>query len=68
MLGALQLVEEVDPEFVLQLAVYVRRELGIRTTTNFILAYAACSENIRQLLPKYFSKATVLPADIIEVC
>jgi len=66
-LGALELVESVEPEFVLQLAVYIRRELGVRTTTNFILAYAACSEHLRQLLPKYFAKATALPADLIEV-
>lgn len=66
-LGALELVEETDPEFVLQLAVYLRRELGVRTTTNFILAYAACSPNLRHLLPKYFPKATVLPSDLIEL-
>lgn len=66
-LAALELAETVEPEFILQLAVYIRRDLGVRTTTNFILAYAACSENLRQLLPKYFAKATVLPADLIEV-
>ena len=66
-LGALELVEGIEPEFILQLAVYIRRELGVRTTTNFILAYAACSDHLRQLLPKYLPKATVLPADLIEL-
>jgi hypothetical protein len=64
----LELVEAIDPEFILQLSVYIRQELGVRTTTNFLLAYAACSDKVRQFLPKYFNKATILPADLIEVC
>lgn len=68
LLGALEIVSEKEPEFILQLAVYLRRDLGIRTTTNFILAYAACSDQLRQYLTKYFQKATVLPTDLVEIC
>lgn len=60
-------VEKTDPEFILQLAVYLRRELGIRATTNFIFAYCACSSILGKIMDPYFQKAVLLPSDTIEV-
>lgn len=60
-------VEKIDPEFIPQLAVYLRRELGLRTTPNFIIAYCACSKVLSKIMAEYFSKAVMLPSDTIEV-
>lgn len=68
LLLALNKVAETSPEFVLQLALYLRNELYVRTTTNFILAFAAFHPKTRPFLKKYFSKSVILPTDLIEVC
>ncbi|GFO40942.1 telomerase protein component 1, partial [Plakobranchus ocellatus] len=60
-------IQQFDPEFVLKVALYSRKELGIRTTSNFLLALAANYESTRQYLKKYFCMCIALPSDWIEV-
>ncbi|XP_012935535.1 telomerase protein component 1 [Aplysia californica] len=60
-------VVEYDPEFILKVALYSRKELHIRTTSNFLLALAASISPCRQFLKKYFSASIALPSDWIEV-
>ena len=43
-------VAEVDPEFVLKLALYARQDLNIRSTTNYLLALAALTPEFLNLL------------------
>ncbi|CAG5115663.1 unnamed protein product, partial [Candidula unifasciata] len=63
---ALSVINE-DPEFILKVALYARKELNIRTTSNFLLALAAWDYSCRIFLKKYFSAAIALPSDWIEV-
>ncbi len=64
------LVREValkDPEFVLKLALYVRDDLNIRSTANFLLALAADTPNCTPYLKKYFKATIRLPSDWLDV-
>ncbi|CAI2729061.1 unnamed protein product [Schistosoma spindalis] len=56
-----------DPEFILKAALYCRRELNIRTTTNILIAVASCNERSRSFIKKYFSSCIRTPSDWIEV-
>ncbi|XP_053406458.1 telomerase protein component 1-like [Mercenaria mercenaria] len=56
-----------DPEFVLKVALYTRKQLNIRTTANFMLALASHMPACRPYLKKYFSASIALPSDWIEV-
>ena len=56
-----------DPEFILKLALYTRRDLNIRTTANFLLALAANVPGCRPFLKKYYCSSIRLPSDWIEV-
>ncbi|VDO76941.1 unnamed protein product [Schistosoma margrebowiei] len=56
-----------DPEFILKAALYCRRELNIRTTTNMLIAVASCNERSRSFIKKYFSSCIRTPSDWIEV-
>ncbi|XP_078462810.1 telomerase protein component 1 [Lampetra planeri] len=58
---------QTDPEFVLKVALYSRRELGIRKTSNVLLALAAQLPPCRPHLVRYFSAAVVLPSDWLDV-
>jgi telomerase protein component 1 len=60
-------VRRVDPEFVCQLAYYAREVLNVRTTSNFLLAYAAVHSETKVYLPGYFNKSVRLPSDLLEV-
>lgn len=60
------LVDE-DPEFILKLALYTRRELNIRVTANFLLCVASFEEKCRPYLKRYFKSSIMLPSDWIEV-
>ena len=58
----IQLSEAVinaDPEFILKLALYTRRELNIRVTANFLLCLASFREECRPYLQRYF-KASIM--------
>lgn len=56
-----------DPEFLLQLAYYVRQELNIRSTSNFLLAVSSLHKECLPLLSKYFSPSVRLPTDLMEI-
>ena len=61
-LTILQIAEQVvanDPEFILKLALYTRRELNIRVTANFLICLAAFSVECRPFLSRYF-KASIM--------
>ncbi len=66
-LQALLNVVDVDPEFILQLAIYLRHSLYIRSTTNFILAFCSVHPKTQPFLKKYFAAAINLPSDLLEV-
>lgn len=66
----LRLVEQivsVDPEFILKLAVYVRNDLNIRSTANFLVALAANYKESSVYLKKYFKHVINLPSDWLDV-
>jgi len=60
-------VADKDPEFILKLALYVRDDLNIRSTGNFLLALAASIPECCPFLKKYFHKAVRLPSDWLDV-
>ncbi|CBY40214.1 unnamed protein product, partial [Oikopleura dioica] len=55
------------PEFALQVALYARRFLNIRTASNFIVAVAASRPESRQFVRAYFSAMVVTPSDWVEI-
>eukprot|EP00761_Pharyngomonas_kirbyi_P012464 gb/GECH01012491.1/.p1 GENE.gb/GECH01012491.1/~~gb/GECH01012491.1/.p1 ORF type:complete len:786 (+),score=240.94 gb/GECH01012491.1/:1-2358(+) len=60
--------EESDGgEFLLKLAVYVRQELYIRSTANYLMALAANFTQCHEMYRKYFSHAVRLPNDVLEI-
>jgi telomerase protein component 1 len=60
-------VSFADPEFVLKLAVYVRDDLGIRTTACYLLALAASLPACQPFVRRYFAAAVNLPSDWLDV-
>lgn len=64
---AVEKVVAKDPEFVLQLAFYVREELNIRSTANFLLALSALHKQCLPFLAKYFCHSVRLPTDLMEI-
>jgi len=56
-----------DPEFILKLALYTRRELNIRVTANFLISLAAFKEPCRPFLQRYFKSSVMLPSDWIDI-
>eukprot|EP01089_Gocevia_fonbrunei_P021021 TRINITY_DN7989_c0_g1_i1.p1 TRINITY_DN7989_c0_g1~~TRINITY_DN7989_c0_g1_i1.p1 ORF type:complete len:1161 (+),score=299.65 TRINITY_DN7989_c0_g1_i1:106-3588(+) len=66
----LKLVQEIavhDPEFILKLAVYVRHDLNIRSTANFLVALAAEAPTCAPYIKKYYKKICHLPSDWLDV-
>eukprot|EP01117_Protostelium_nocturnum_P009162 TRINITY_DN3280_c0_g1_i1.p1 TRINITY_DN3280_c0_g1~~TRINITY_DN3280_c0_g1_i1.p1 ORF type:complete len:645 (+),score=292.71 TRINITY_DN3280_c0_g1_i1:178-2112(+) len=66
-LQSLEEISVLDAEFVLKLALYVRDDLNIRSTANFILAFASTNANCQPFLKKYFSSCVRLPSDLLDV-
>lgn len=60
-------VAEMDPEFILKLALYVRDDLNVRSTANYMLALAANVPACAPYLKKYYHKAVRLPSDWLDV-
>lgn len=60
-------VAQNDPEFIFKLALYVRDDLNIRSTANFLLALAANNKNCHPFFSKYFGHTIRLPSDMLEV-
>lgn len=51
----------------LQVALYSRQDLNIRSASNFLLSYAAYHDETRPYLKKYYEACIRLPSDWIEV-
>ncbi|ELU05341.1 hypothetical protein CAPTEDRAFT_193037 [Capitella teleta] len=66
-ISAADSVYDHDAEFILKVALYTRCELNIRSTANFLLAYASNRPNCRSFMRKYFSASIRLPSDWIDV-
>lgn len=47
----------------LQVALYCRHELNVRSTSHLLLAFGSLHEACRPFLRRYFAKAIVLPTD-----
>lgn len=62
-----QTVADLDPEFVLKVALYLRDDLNIRTTANFLIALAADHPKASKFLRKYFGKSVRLPSDWLDI-
>eukprot|EP01090_Pellita_catalonica_P022069 TRINITY_DN8444_c0_g1_i1.p1 TRINITY_DN8444_c0_g1~~TRINITY_DN8444_c0_g1_i1.p1 ORF type:complete len:910 (+),score=188.39 TRINITY_DN8444_c0_g1_i1:83-2812(+) len=65
----MRLVDDVaahDPEFILKLAVYLRQDLNIRSTSNFLVALAANNPECAPFLKKYFKFIVRLPSDWLD--
>jgi predicted RNA-binding protein with RPS1 domain len=60
-------LSKIDPEFILKLALYTRRELNIRTVANFLLSASSYQKDCRPYLIKYYNASVVLPSDWIEI-
>ncbi|XP_067949967.1 telomerase protein component 1-like [Watersipora subatra] len=60
-------IADIDPEFILKVAIYSRKDLNIRAVSNFLLADAAHRPVCRPFLKKYFKSTVMLPSDWIEV-
>jgi telomerase protein component 1 len=56
-----------DPAFIPKLAIYVRDELGIRTTACYLLALAAALPACQPHLRRFFAAAVNLPSDWLDV-
>eukprot|EP01125_Pyxidicula_operculata_P019184 TRINITY_DN693_c0_g1_i1.p1 TRINITY_DN693_c0_g1~~TRINITY_DN693_c0_g1_i1.p1 ORF type:complete len:2289 (+),score=635.01 TRINITY_DN693_c0_g1_i1:128-6994(+) len=56
-----------DPEFVLKLALYVRLDLNIRSTANYLLAVASNIKECQPYFKKYFVPSIRLPSDWLDV-
>ncbi|CUG93083.1 WD40 repeat-containing protein, putative [Bodo saltans] len=64
-LGAL--VSEGDGEFLLKLAVYLRQDLGIRGSANFLTSIAAYQPNCQPYLSTYLPRIIGLPTDWLQI-
>ena len=51
----------------LQVALYCRHDLNLRSPTNLLLAFASLYRPCRPYLPRYFSACLNIPADWISV-
>ncbi|XP_039355049.1 telomerase protein component 1 isoform X3 [Mauremys reevesii] len=58
---------QLEPEFILKVALYTRQELNIRGTANFLLALAARLPPCRPHLHRYVCATLQLPSDWIQV-
>ena len=53
--------------FILQVALYCRHDLNLRSPTNLLLAFASLYKPCRPYLPRYFSACINIPSDWIAV-
>jgi len=56
-----------DPEFILKLALYVRLDLNIRSTANYLLALGCNIPECQPYVRKYFGPTVRLPSDWLDV-
>ena len=56
-----------DPEFLLKLSLYVRQDLNIRSTANYLLAMSSNIKECQPFVAKYYEEIIRLPSDWLEV-
>eukprot|EP01130_Rhizamoeba_saxonica_P017056 TRINITY_DN8098_c0_g1_i1.p1 TRINITY_DN8098_c0_g1~~TRINITY_DN8098_c0_g1_i1.p1 ORF type:complete len:2262 (-),score=513.74 TRINITY_DN8098_c0_g1_i1:41-6826(-) len=61
-----KIISFYDPEFILKLAVYIRLDLNIRSTANYLIALASNIKECQPFVRKYFSSAVRLPSDWLD--
>jgi telomerase protein component 1 len=66
-LTASRQVAYYDPEFLLKLALYVRQDLNIRSTANYLLAMSSNIKECQPFMAKYYEEVIRLPSDWLEV-
>lgn len=62
-----QQISYYDPEFILKVTLYSRDDLGIRSTSNYLLSLAANIKHCQPFLKKYFKAIIRLPSDWLDV-
>ena len=62
----LEEVLKLEPEFISKLAYYSRNELNLRSTSNFIAAWAASHQECRRSLAEFFPFIINLPSDLLD--
>ncbi len=65
-LADLNEVLPLDPEFIVKLAYYSRNELNLRSTSNFLAAWAATKPETHTHLREFFSYIINLPSDLLD--
>ena len=65
-LASLKEVSALEPSFVAKLAYYARNELNLRSTPNFIAAWAVTQESCRASLTEFFPFIINLPSDLLD--
>ena len=59
-------VAALEPDFIAKLAYYARNELNLRSTPNFITAWAATQQACRASLQEFFTFIINLPSDLLD--
>ena len=66
-IGISEKMIKFDPEFILKVALFTRRQLNIRVTANFLVALAAYKKDCRRYIKKYYNEIVRLPSDWIDI-
>jgi telomerase protein component 1 len=62
----LEEIVKLDPEFISKLSYYSRNELNLRSTSNFLAAWACTKPLCYDSLKKYFNFIINLPSDLLD--
>ncbi|CAK79603.1 unnamed protein product (macronuclear) [Paramecium tetraurelia] len=68
LIATMNKVADIDPEFILQVAYYVRNQMYIRSVSNFILAFSTLHPKTKPFCSTYICPTLLIPGDLIEVC
>ncbi|CAD8112302.1 unnamed protein product [Paramecium primaurelia] len=68
LITTMNIIADIDPEFILQVAYYVRTQMYIRSVSNFILAFSTLHPKTKPFCSTYMCPTILIPGDLIEVC
>ncbi|CAD8188485.1 unnamed protein product [Paramecium pentaurelia] len=68
LIATMNIIADIDPEFIFQVAYYVRNQMYIRSVSNFILAFSALHPKTKPYCSTYMCPTMLIPGDLIEVC
>ncbi|CAK58727.1 unnamed protein product (macronuclear) [Paramecium tetraurelia] len=68
LIATMNTIANIDPEFILQVAYYVRNQMYIRSISNFILAFSTLHPKTKPFCSTYMCPTMLIPGDLIEVC